>query len=188
MAGDVPGARAALCEGVPVVVASGDRFGIAVGIGALVKLAVATDRPRLALRLVGVLDEFADVNQVVPPRPLRELTDQALAPIRAAAGATAAALRTQGRRLAVDDAVTEALADRPEKPWRTGGPALSAREAEVARLVADGLTNRDVAARLFLSVRTVEVHVDHVLTKLGFHSRGQLTAWAHEQGLVPRNT
>ena len=113
MAGDVPGARAALCEGVPVVVASGDRFGIAVGIGALVKLAVATDRPRLALRLVGVLDEFADVNQVVPPRPLRELTDQALAPIRAAAGATAAALRTQGRRLAVDDAVTEALADRP---------------------------------------------------------------------------
>ena len=40
--------------------------------------------------------------------------------------------------------------------------------------MADGLTNRDVAARLFLSVRTVEVHVDHVLTKFGFHSRGQL--------------
>ena len=53
-----------------MVVASGDRFGITVGIGALINLAVATDRPRLAMRLVGVLDEFADVNQVVPPTTL----------------------------------------------------------------------------------------------------------------------
>ncbi len=187
-AGDVAGARAALREGVPVVVATGDRFGITVGIGALINLAVATDRPRLALRLVGVLDEFADVNQVVPPRPLRELTDQALARIRAAAGATAATLRAEGRHLALDDAVAEALAEGPDRSWRSRGPSLTPRETEVARLVAGGLSNRDVAARLFLSVRTVEVHVDHVLTKLGFGSRGQLTAWAHERGLVPRNT
>jgi len=42
-------------------------------------------------------------------------------------------------------------------------------------------SNREIAARLFLSVRIVDVHVDRVLTKLGFRSRGQLTAWAHEQ-------
>ncbi len=189
LAGDAEGARAALQEGVPVVVAFGDRFGIVVGIGALTKLAAATDRPRLALRLVGVLDEFAEVNQVVPPQPLRELTDRFLTTARAAAGDLVGSLRAEGRRLDLGEAVAEALTEGKEEPWRSGlGPALTAREVEVARLVAGGLTNREVAARLFLSVRTVEVHVDHVLTKLGFHSRGQLSAWAHEQGLLPRNT
>jgi DNA-binding NarL/FixJ family response regulator len=110
-------------------------------------------------------------------------------PVRAAAGASAATLRAEGRRLALQDAVAEALGDQSEQPWRSGsGPALTPRETEVARLVAGGLSNRDIAARLFLSVRTVDVHVDRVLTKLDFHSRGQLTAWAHEQGLMPPNT
>jgi non-specific serine/threonine protein kinase len=55
-------------------------------------------------------------------------------------------------------------------------------------LVATGLTNREIAGRLFLSVRTVEVHVDHALTKLGLRTRTQLAAWMHEEGLAPRNT
>jgi DNA-binding NarL/FixJ family response regulator len=53
--------------------------------------------------------------------------------------------------------------------------------------VARGLTNREIAAQLFLSVRTVEVHVDHILTKLGYHTRTQLAAWAHEEGLRQEN-
>ncbi len=40
----------------------------------------------------------------------------------------------------------------------------------------------DIAARLCLSVRTVEVHIDHILTKLGFRARTRLAAWAHEEG------
>lgn len=188
-AGDVAGGRAALAEGVPVVVESGDRYGITVGLGGLIALAAATDRPRLALRLVGVLDEYARVNQVVPPQPLRNLNDEFLAPILAAAGASAETLRAEGHHLVLDDALMTALADEPEQPWRTGqGPALTRREAEVARLVASGLTNREIAARLYLSVRTVDVHVDRILTKLAFHSRNQLTAWAHEQGLMTGNT
>jgi DNA-binding CsgD family transcriptional regulator len=58
-----------------------------------------------------------------------------------------------------------------------GGEALTRREIEVARLVAVGLTNREVAERLHLSVRTVETHVDRVLGKLDFHTRTQLAAW-----------
>jgi DNA-binding NarL/FixJ family response regulator len=55
--------------------------------------------------------------------------------------------------------------------------------------VARGLTNRQAAERLHLSVRTVDVHVDHVLTKLGFHSRTELAGWAHQQGLLePKST
>jgi DNA-binding NarL/FixJ family response regulator len=61
---------------------------------------------------------------------------------------------------------------------------LTRRETEVAQLVAAGLTNREIGARLYLSVRTVDVHVDRILTKLAFRNRNQLTAWAHEQGLM----
>jgi non-specific serine/threonine protein kinase len=183
--GDVPGGRAALAAGVPVVVHSGDRFGTTVGLAGLIALAAATDRPRLALRLVGVLDEHARVNQVVPPQPLGPLTDEFLASIRGAVGASADTLHADGRRMPLQDAVAAALSDEPEQAWRTGrGPGLTRREIEVARLVSAGLTNREVAARLYLSVRTVDVHVDRILTKLGFRSRNQLTAWTHAQGLA----
>jgi non-specific serine/threonine protein kinase len=185
---DVPGATAALAEGVPVVVDSGDRFGIAVGLGTLVGLAAVTDRPRLALRLAGALDEYAHVNQLAPPEPLRELTDALLAPVRTAVGTAADALRADGHRLSVEEAVAVTFMPGPEQPWRTGpGAALTRRETEVAELVARGLTNRDIAARLVLSVRTVDVHVDRILTKLGFHSRTQLAAWANQNGLVTRH-
>ena len=186
--GDAPGAWTALAEGVPVVVRSGDRFGIAVGLGALVGLAAVTDRPRLALQLVGALEEYAHVNQLMPPKPLRDLTESLLAPARAALGAAADVLTAEGHRISVDDAVAAALSHEPEQPWRAGGGvSLSRRETEVAQLVARGLTNRDIARQLVLSVRTVDVHVDRILTKLGFHSRTQLTAWAHERGIMPRS-
>ena len=54
---------------------------------------------------------------------------------------------------------------------------LTRREREIAALVADGLGNRDIAERLFLSKRTVDSHIEHIFTKLGFSSRTQLTNW-----------
>ena len=55
--------------------------------------------------------------------------------------------------------------------------ALSPREAEVAALVAEGLTNRQIAQRLVISERTAQNHVQHILTKLGFTTRSQIAAW-----------
>ena len=55
---------------------------------------------------------------------------------------------------------------------------LSARESEVAKLVAEGLTNRQIAERLVVSERTAENHVQHILTKLGFTTRSQIAAWS----------
>ena len=81
------------------------------------------------------------------------------------------------------------LANEPDDGPPPGSrPTLTRREAEVAALAARGLTNRDIAAQLFLSVRTVEVHVDHILTKLGFRTRTQLAAWVYEEGLRPEDT
>jgi DNA-binding NarL/FixJ family response regulator len=74
---------------------------------------------------------------------------------------------------------------RASKPRFPGGLAehLTGREAEIAQVVAEGLTNREIAARLFVSVRTVESHVDRVLGKLDFHTRSQLAAWVARGGL-----
>lgn len=67
-------------------------------------------------------------------------------------------------------------------PPSTAVESLTRREAEIAELVAQGLTNREVAARVFLSVRTVEYHVDRVLGKLDFHTRTQLAGWVQRKG------
>jgi DNA-binding CsgD family transcriptional regulator len=60
---------------------------------------------------------------------------------------------------------------------------LSPRELEVARLVARGLTNKQIAETLFVSERTAENHVQHILVKLGFSNRSQIAVWSSE-GLV----
>ena len=59
---------------------------------------------------------------------------------------------------------------------------LSDREVEVAKLVARGLTNRQIAERLVISERTAQNHVQHILTKLGFSSRSQIAAWSAAGG------
>ena len=64
---------------------------------------------------------------------------------------------------------------------RCAGSPLSPRELEVARLVARGLTNKQIGAALFVSERTAENHVQHILVKLGFSNRSQITAWAREE-------
>jgi non-specific serine/threonine protein kinase len=60
---------------------------------------------------------------------------------------------------------------------RGGRSPLTDREFEVAGLVAEGLTNKEVASRLRLSVRTAENHVLNVMNKLGLDNRAQVAAW-----------
>ena len=187
--GDLRGARAALAEGVPAIADIGDRFAIPAGLSALAGLAAKESRPRAALMLAGAAAEFEHVNKTHLPQAMRAYLEGWLAPVRSSAGGTAAKLLGEGRRLALGEAIALGLADQPEGRWRPGpAPGLTRREAEVAALVARGLTNRQIAGQLYLSVRTIEAHVDHILSKLGFRTRTQLAAWAHEEGLLPRNT
>jgi DNA-binding NarL/FixJ family response regulator len=71
---------------------------------------------------------------------------------------------------------------------RVGGDAeldeLTAREREVLQLIARGYRYKEIAARLHLSVKTVESHVSSVLRKLQLSSRHELTRWAHERRLI----
>jgi predicted ATPase/DNA-binding CsgD family transcriptional regulator len=86
-----------------------------------------------------------------------------------------------GLHLDLDVAIRLALGQAAQETGAaasTAAPdALGKREAEVAALIADGLTNRQIGARLFISERTVDSHVRSILTKLGFTSRAQIAGW-----------
>jgi predicted ATPase/DNA-binding NarL/FixJ family response regulator len=87
-----------------------------------------------------------------------------------------------GQSLSIADAVAYALDQRPalkRPPPAACDPSitLTRREREIAGLIAEGLSNQELAARLVISPRTVEGHVQHILIKLGFASRSQVAAW-----------
>ena len=95
----------------------------------------------------------------------------------------------RGLALRMEDAVAYARQQpgQPSAPAAPGAPApaapgpgaapLTPREMQVARLVAQGRSNKQIAARLVISQRTAEGHVEHILVKLGFTSRAQVAAW-----------
>jgi len=93
-----------------------------------------------------------------------------------------------GKRLTREAAVGLALGEPADVAVAasngTDARLLGNRQAEVARLVADGLSNKQIGARLFISERTVDSHIRSMLNKLGFNSRAQIAAWmasSHQQ-------
>ena len=91
-------------------------------------------------------------------------------PIADTAGRTARAIGMSAYAQPIGDLLAR-LAGAPQ------AGLLSARENEVARLVAEGLTNREIGQRLFISERTAQNHVQHILTKLDFTNRAQIAGW-----------
>lgn len=89
----------------------------------------------------------------------------------------------EGASLSTDEAIAYAQRGRGErKRPSTGWASLTPTERDVVRLVSEGLSNKDVAMRLFVSPRTVETHLTHVYTKLGLSSRVQLAQEATRRG------
>ncbi|HUG15876.1 MAG TPA: LuxR C-terminal-related transcriptional regulator [Thermomicrobiales bacterium] len=92
-----------------------------------------------------------------------------------------------GRSLTLEQVISAsstslgAVASSPFPPAEAN--PLSPREREVAALIARGHTNRQIAAELFIAERTVDTHVEHILTKLNVGSRSQVAAWIAERGV-----
>lgn len=92
----------------------------------------------------------------------------------------------RGTRTRVGEAISVALGEGESRTERganqTRKSVLTPREAEIAALLAEGLSNKAIAARLLIVPRTVEAHVEHILDKLGFSSRTQVAAWMVDHG------
>ncbi len=145
--------------------------------------AVRVDDPVRALTLYGGAFRLREELETPVGPPWSIWIEPGITAARAALDAHTANQAWQAGR-ALRPAALVALARTAGSPAKSGRGGLSKRELEVARLVTAGLSNRDIAQRLFLSERTVESHMDHIMGKLGFHSRTQVAAWITERGLT----
>ncbi|MER6943739.1 LuxR C-terminal-related transcriptional regulator [Nonomuraea sp. NPDC000554] len=90
-----------------------------------------------------------------------------------------------GAQLALDQVIACALKERENRMPEPGArpdltPQLTRRENDVANLIAQGLSNKEIAAKLVIALRTAEGHVERILCKLGFTSRAQIAVWVVE--------
>ena len=137
------------------------------------------DQPERALRLLGAAAK-ASHDKSVAERWWHELLADAEERGRDRLGARrAVAALAAGAALTAEQAFEYAVSDSwPGTPGDGAGPALTPREQQVAELVAQGLTDRQIAVRLGLSPRTVTSHLAHIRTKLDLPNRTQVTVWA----------
>jgi len=160
----------------------GDQVGIPLCLEALAWIAASRDQPARAADLLGAATAAWNAIPATLPAPLAGHRQAAASRACGALGQTSfTAHLDRARAIPLSRAIAMALGE----PTGTAKPApacpdparLTAREREVAALIAQGLSNRDIAARLVISARTAETHVQHIMVKLGLTARAQIAAW-----------
>ncbi|MFH8223966.1 ATP-binding protein [Streptomyces sp. NPDC018057] len=168
-------------------------LGLARCLDALAWIAASRREPERAARLMGAAD--AAWWTLPAPAPWRFLdrrpADRAQAEARDLLGDAFMPHVEEGSRASRDTMVAYAL--RGDSPASTASRQrhragnqdsrmrLTRRETEVAELVAQGMSNREIADELVISQRTADAHIQHILTKLGFRSRAQIVAWVMDR-------
>ena len=170
-----------------------DRNGLTMVLETLASMAAERDGQERAAILLGSAQRVRDSSSLTLIELYRQQHERSVSLIIGGIGRkgfdTAYA---RGRAMTVDEGVAFAVADKPAikpAPPVKSAPdtALTPRQLEIARLIADDLTNRQIADRLFLSERTVETHITNILNKLGLNSRIQLSRWIAEQPETTRS-
>ncbi|WP_336883246.1 protein kinase domain-containing protein [Rhodococcus globerulus] len=154
---------------------------------ALAWIAAEDRNARRAAVLMGAAEKMGrfsdDVTTVLIPTQLRRHEESELKVRQMLGEKVFESARQQGRQMRFNAAIAYALGEQPPAATTGRGSSteLTKRERQVADLVAQGLTNRAIAAKLVISQRTAQGHVEHILTKLGFTSRSQIAAWVVDQ-------
>ncbi len=182
IAGDLDRSEPLFAEALRIAQQIDDRVAEYALLDALGYRASASRQARLAAQLLGAAEtvRIGAGASVIPF--LAPLLAQAEESAIAALGASRFELELKaGKGLSRDAAIRLALGEPAHVAVaasdQDGAGPLAKREAEVARLVADGMSNKQIGSRLFISERTVDAHVRHILNKLGFNSRAQIAAW-----------
>jgi predicted ATPase/DNA-binding CsgD family transcriptional regulator/tetratricopeptide (TPR) repeat protein len=208
---DLTTARWHLAESLRLSYASGSRIGMARGLEVLARLAVLEGDPATAVRLAGavtthrreahlpaipgartqrLLDSAAGLGQHAVDRLWAE--GAAITPAEAVRMALGDDVHGPASGWQEDNEPDETAALQPAGLHSAGQPAaaaaagpaggLTVREREVVALLAAGLSNRAIAAKLFITPATAARHVANILAKLGFSSRSQVASWARSAG------
>lgn len=183
--GDIDAAAELQREAIRLRQPMSDHSGIALSVEALAWCAASAREYSRAARLLGAAKRVwrrSGAGRIEPS--LLAVSQERCADVaRDALGADAFDRAVaEGERLDLDGAIALALGEQKvglgSSRGDSGSPGpLTKRESEIAALIAEGMSNKQIAARLVISARTAETHVEHILTKLGFTARAQVAAW-----------
>lgn len=168
-------------EALNVAAEFADSMTVADCLDGMALLAVVHGDPTRAVTLVAAGHAMRLVSGAQRTAEWSVEVDAGVARATAKLGRTAGeAAWERGGAFTMSEAVRFALGASAEPP-HDGQGGLTDREIQVARLIAEGLTNGEVAARLKISGRTVDAHVEHIRNKVGLRTRSQIAVWAHER-------
>jgi ATP/maltotriose-dependent transcriptional regulator MalT len=184
--GDTRAARAHFAASLRLLRASGQRLGVVRCLMALAAVAAVEQRAEHALQLVGAARAVRRTLGMQEAVSGSGVLERAIEDARRHVGVhTAEGLIRQGESMDLEQAVAAAIADAPAANAEAvvAPNPLSRREREVAVLLAEGLSNRQIAERLVIAEKTAALHVEHILAKLGLRSRWQAADWARRQSM-----
>lgn len=184
--GDKPRAAALAGEAVACKHAIDDRNGLAIALETLAWMAAELGQYERAAWLLGCARRVCDESSLTLLELYLTQHEQSVSATAQGLGQAAfdAAIQ-RGQAMTIDEGVAFAVEGKPPSQPAPAvkaepHPLLTGRQLEIARLVAEGRSNKQIAARLFLSERTVETHITNILNRLGLSSRVQLSRWMTE--------
>jgi non-specific serine/threonine protein kinase len=183
--GDVQGATAGWTESLSVFRDLDDPFGTIWCLGGLALVAASHGDQERTLRLAAVADRMSREWSLKASSFRVQQLEDACRQARATLGSRKSdGAWNDGLTMSAARALEYALGEGKlgAEPMADAGP-LSRREREVVAMVAAGMTNRQIAERLFIAERTAEGHVERIRNKLGVRSRTEVATWAVEHGI-----
>jgi len=164
------------------------RLGMSLNVEVLAWIAASAGRWQRAAKLLGILQTLKRSTSATLSGygHLAPYHEQCVERVKGALGESYDTAFEAGSRLDFDHALAYALQEKERHPGHARAPRsdmarLTRRERETAQLVAEGRTNKEIAAALVIAQRTAEAHVENILVKLGFTSRAQIAAWVAAQ-------